>query len=66
MISYGQAVKGYLHCSDTDVQAVSLKGSLSVSHWHVSCLKKKKKEGGFASANNTFSFVVSYQDLTEA
>lgn len=44
MISYGQAVKGYLHCSDTDVQAVSLKGSLSVSHWHVSCLKKKKKE----------------------
>ena len=37
LISFGQAVKRYLHCSAIYVQAVSLKGSLSVSHSHVSC-----------------------------
>lgn len=33
-ISYGQAIKGYLHCSAIDVQARSLKSSLTdVSCW---------------------------------
>lgn len=42
MINHVQAVEVYLHCSNIAVQAVTLTGSLSASHWYASCSRKRK------------------------